>query len=155
MSVPCDRSVIFSWYSGFLHQSNLPPRYNWNIVESGVKHHKPNPWSCDILFGIWNCLDTCPERINYSTRLEYITIERVCVCYNLKSQQMWAKLTYKWFRVELGLQTVPTYLYFSNSNSIYNREITQKMNWLNYIQYKNSKSTDGIRREDKLSNLYI
>ena len=19
------------------------PRYNWNIVESGVKHHKPNP----------------------------------------------------------------------------------------------------------------
>jgi len=19
-----------------------PPRYNWNIVESGVKHHKPN-----------------------------------------------------------------------------------------------------------------
>jgi hypothetical protein len=20
----------------------LPPRYNWNIVESGVKHHKPN-----------------------------------------------------------------------------------------------------------------
>ena len=19
----------------------LPPRYNWNIVESGVKHHKP------------------------------------------------------------------------------------------------------------------
>jgi hypothetical protein len=24
----------------------LPPRYNWNIVESGVKHHDPNP---DIL----------------------------------------------------------------------------------------------------------
>jgi hypothetical protein len=20
----------------------IPPRYNWNIVESGVKHHKPN-----------------------------------------------------------------------------------------------------------------
>jgi hypothetical protein len=20
-----------------------PPRYNWNIVESGVKHHKPKP----------------------------------------------------------------------------------------------------------------
>ena len=26
----------------FLHQLNLPPRYNWNIVESGVKHHKTN-----------------------------------------------------------------------------------------------------------------
>ena len=24
-----------------LHQYNWPPRYNWNIVESGVKHHKP------------------------------------------------------------------------------------------------------------------
>jgi hypothetical protein len=26
----------------FLHQLNLPPRYNWNFVESGVKHHKTN-----------------------------------------------------------------------------------------------------------------
>jgi hypothetical protein len=22
---------------------NWPPRYNWNIVESGIKHHKPKP----------------------------------------------------------------------------------------------------------------
>ena len=29
-------SVVFS---GFLH---WPPWYNWNIVESGIKHHKPN-----------------------------------------------------------------------------------------------------------------
>jgi hypothetical protein len=34
--------MVFSWYSGFLHQWNWPPRYNWNIVESGVKHHKPS-----------------------------------------------------------------------------------------------------------------
>jgi hypothetical protein len=27
-------------YSSFLHQWNLPPRYNWNFVESGVKHHQ-------------------------------------------------------------------------------------------------------------------
>jgi hypothetical protein len=39
VSVTCDRSVVFS---GFLHQLNWPPRYNWNIVESGIKHHKPN-----------------------------------------------------------------------------------------------------------------
>jgi hypothetical protein len=37
----CDKvcqwlAVIFSGYSGFLHQWNWPPRYNWNIVESGV-----------------------------------------------------------------------------------------------------------------------
>ena len=42
MSVTCGRSVVFSWYSGFLHQLNWPPRYNWNIVGSGVKHHNPN-----------------------------------------------------------------------------------------------------------------
>ena len=35
LSVTCDWSVVFSGYSGFLH------RYNWNIAESGVKHHKP------------------------------------------------------------------------------------------------------------------
>jgi hypothetical protein len=35
--------------SGFLRVLRLPPpielttRYNWNIVESGVKHHNPNP----------------------------------------------------------------------------------------------------------------
>jgi len=26
--------------SDFLHQQNWPPQYNWNIVESGVKHHQ-------------------------------------------------------------------------------------------------------------------
>ena len=31
--------VVFSGYSGYLHQWNWLPRYNWNIVESGVKHH--------------------------------------------------------------------------------------------------------------------
>ena len=35
-SVTCDRLVVFSRSSGFLHQLNWPPRYNWNIVESGV-----------------------------------------------------------------------------------------------------------------------
>jgi hypothetical protein len=27
---------------GFLHQLNWMPWYNWNIVESGVKHHQTN-----------------------------------------------------------------------------------------------------------------
>jgi hypothetical protein len=30
----------------FLQQCNWPPRYNWDIVESGVKHHKPNLLPC-------------------------------------------------------------------------------------------------------------
>ena len=29
--------------SGFLHQQKWLPRYNWNIVESDIKHHKPKP----------------------------------------------------------------------------------------------------------------
>ena len=40
MSVTCDRSALFSGYSGFLHQKNWPPRYSWNSVESGAKHYK-------------------------------------------------------------------------------------------------------------------
>ena len=31
-----DRAVVFS---GFLHQWNWPPGYNWNIVESGTKQY--------------------------------------------------------------------------------------------------------------------
>ena len=42
MSVTCDTLVVFTGFSGFLHQSNWPPRYNWNIVESGIKHHQTN-----------------------------------------------------------------------------------------------------------------
>ena len=42
MSVTFGRSEVFSGYSGFLHQWNWLPRHNWNIVESGIKHHNPN-----------------------------------------------------------------------------------------------------------------
>jgi hypothetical protein len=36
-SVTSNRSVVFTRYSGFLHQYSWSPRYNWNIVESEVK----------------------------------------------------------------------------------------------------------------------
>jgi hypothetical protein len=39
LSVSCGRSVVFSWYSGFLHQQNWPPLHSWHIVESDVKQH--------------------------------------------------------------------------------------------------------------------
>jgi hypothetical protein len=32
-------TLTFFLYSGFLHKKSWPPRYSWNIVESGVKHH--------------------------------------------------------------------------------------------------------------------
>ena len=31
----CQIYIIYV-YSGFIHQQNWLPRYNWNIVESGV-----------------------------------------------------------------------------------------------------------------------
>ena len=34
---------FFSEYLWFPSPINWPPRNYWNIVESGVKHHKPNP----------------------------------------------------------------------------------------------------------------
>ena len=37
----CDRSVVFTGYSGFHHQYNWLTRNSWNIVESDVKHYKP------------------------------------------------------------------------------------------------------------------
>jgi hypothetical protein len=39
LSVTCTLSVVFSWYTVFLHQLNWLPQYGWNIVESGDKHH--------------------------------------------------------------------------------------------------------------------
>jgi hypothetical protein len=44
----CQWLAAGRWFSpgalnSFLHQWNWQPRYNWNIVESGVKHHNPNP----------------------------------------------------------------------------------------------------------------
>ena len=41
--VTCGMSVVFSMHSGLLHQWNRSPRYNCNIVESGVKYHNPPP----------------------------------------------------------------------------------------------------------------
>ena len=41
------QSVVFSVFSAFLYQWNLPPRYNWNIIESGVQHHNSNPIPAD------------------------------------------------------------------------------------------------------------
>ena len=83
MSVTCDMSVVFSEHSGFLHQYNWPPWYNWNIFESGIKHHKPNPISnrlypASVLF----------ESYYYTTRIghtiTYLSILHVgCFCKKL------------------------------------------------------------------------
>jgi hypothetical protein len=48
LSVTCDRSVVFS---SFLHQENLPPQYNWNIVESANTPPMRYPKSLNNLIG--------------------------------------------------------------------------------------------------------
>ena len=35
---------------GFLWVLQSPLLYNWNIVESGIKHYNPNPKTYNILF---------------------------------------------------------------------------------------------------------
>ena len=35
---------------------NWPPQFNWNTVESSVKHYKPNPISISIIFFMKKCL---------------------------------------------------------------------------------------------------
>jgi hypothetical protein len=40
----CDKVCQCPWFSPvFSTKKNWPPRYNWNIVESGVKHHNLYP----------------------------------------------------------------------------------------------------------------
>jgi hypothetical protein len=64
--VTCDRFLVFSGYSGFLHQWNWQPRYNWNIVESGVEHHKTNqPTNQPIV------MNTAELRINKQISVNY------------------------------------------------------------------------------------
>jgi hypothetical protein len=46
LSATCDKSIVFSGSSGFFHPKNWAPRYNWNIVERGVKHHQANKTRC-------------------------------------------------------------------------------------------------------------
>jgi hypothetical protein len=38
----------FLWVLRFPPPKNWPPRYNWNIVESGVKYHKPTHFYYNI-----------------------------------------------------------------------------------------------------------
>ena len=45
----------------------FPPRYNWNIVESGVKHHKLNPNRSGMVYTIQH----------------YMTVQAWCTRYNI------------------------------------------------------------------------
>ena len=63
LSVTCGRLVVLSGYSGFLHQENWPPRYNWNITESSIKHHKPPTSTMSYLCYICLFACTCVQHV--------------------------------------------------------------------------------------------
>ena len=48
LSATCDKSIVFFGSSGFFHPKSWAPRYNWNIVERDVKHHKANKTNINI-----------------------------------------------------------------------------------------------------------
>ena len=48
LAVTCDRSVVFSESSDFLHKWNWPSWYSWNIVERGVKHYQSSKKTYNI-----------------------------------------------------------------------------------------------------------
>ena len=98
ISVTCDRSVVFFGYSGFLHQLNRPPRYNWNIVESGIKHHNPYP---NLLFiFLWinqiHLADSsCVSKLNI---LQIIAFGRNFICKNFFFICKWAT-SWTWLQI--------------------------------------------------------
>ena len=76
----CDRSVVFSTIK-------LTPRYNWNIVESGVKHHKPTNKITD------KCTSIIPSYLKWLLNFLLVhmsPVVSVCLLYLLK----WNNLAY-------------------------------------------------------------
>ena len=79
-SVTCNKSVVFSGYSGFLHQWNWPPWYNLNIVESGIKHHKPNSSHIKYSWHRVTCLRLVTGflQISHAVTYQYRKTSEIC-----------------------------------------------------------------------------
>ena len=80
-------------------KSTTPPRYNWNIVESGVKHHKPNikvlHLQCQYI-GVFHFILCSFSIKNVNTHINiiytYIMIgTMITVCKPVPSQSNWKK----------------------------------------------------------------
>ena len=80
----CDMSVVFSGYSDFFNQYNWPPWYNWNNVESGLKHRCPNPhqilyiFICFVLDSMYYYFLSIPKRDErYHLGFQYVNISEI------------------------------------------------------------------------------
>jgi hypothetical protein len=75
LSVTSDRSMDFSGYSVYLNQYNWPPRYNWNIVENGIKYHNPLPLN-----------EYVNKRLRYTNSISFSNINHWCLTVNSKTR---------------------------------------------------------------------
>ena len=80
-------------FSGFLHQQSWPSRYNWNIVESGVKHH-----NCPLSF-----LSSCGLRLQITT---------------LKSSTFSLHSSYCYFDMSFVRNSIKKHCYFFLSHGV-------------------------------------
>jgi len=62
----------------FLHKWNWPPRNSWNIVESGVKHHNPNPYLKVLQYMLQNVYFT----ISYLCKVPFVVHFKLCYIAN-------------------------------------------------------------------------
>ena len=86
----------------FRHQYNWPTRYNWNIVESGVKYHNPNPSPLHVSapkdqvvklvyqWNYWNVL--------LSFKSDIISLSNLIVFLQFIDRCLFFRLRHKWFR---------------------------------------------------------
>ena len=88
LSVTCGRSEVFSRYSGFLHQWNKPPQYNWTINQTNKTYSR---WSRPLDIGLsdWWCMYSVftvssnpVEREQNICQLKYIILELLYIYHN-------------------------------------------------------------------------
>ena len=84
-------------------QWNWPPRYSWNIVESSVKHHNPNPNICVDTLHIYFCIciylrrkmySSCSRSFNVECCMNYLKIDRLYIIIVIWVKQLKLSDTY-------------------------------------------------------------
>jgi hypothetical protein len=108
-TLACPWSVVLSRYSGFFHHQNWSPWYSRNIVESGVKHHKPTNHLLKTLqyYRSHKMLDS------YTT-LVVIGIDCTCSC-----KSNYHKITTT--TVPSLIEDVKRWFHFHNINTTFNK----------------------------------
>jgi len=104
LSVTCSRSVVFSGYTGFPYQWNWPSRYNWNIVESGVKHNDPNPLIYILRIVI------LPQRVYYSWQIITVTKKIVQWLYKFRCVKFYFSSFVNYVAIETCMKENPFFI---------------------------------------------